>query len=136
MVHRETFSVTMDSVDAVGIVFFGAYWNWYENTFERFVAAASGTSWREVLASGLAMPIVHADIDYLRPLRLSDEVTVEMRLTRLGSRSIHFEARFSDSGGEAVAEARTVNVLTTGGDLRTAAMPDWLEAAVDGGGHA
>lgn len=123
----------MESVDAVGIVFFGAYWNWFESTFERFVSAASGSSWREFLASGLAMPIVHAEIDYLRPLRLSDDVNVEIRLVRLGSRSIHFEARFGDGSGEPVALARTVNVLIASDDLVPVEMPNWLEAAVETG---
>lgn len=137
MIHRETFSVTMESVDAVGIVYFGSYWNWYETTFERFVSAASGSSWREVLAAGLAMPVVHAEIDYLKPLRLSDEVKVELRLVRLGARSIHFEARFDDGSGEPVALAKTVNVLTAGDDFASVEMPGWLLAAAEtSGGQA
>ncbi|MDH3190549.1 MAG: acyl-CoA thioesterase, partial [Acidimicrobiia bacterium] len=103
----------MDSVDAVGIVFFGAFWNWHESTFEGLVSEASGSTWKELLASGLAMPIVHAEIDYVKALRLSDEVTVAMSVTKLGSRSVHFHAWFRNASGGLVAEARTVNVLTS-----------------------
>jgi YbgC/YbaW family acyl-CoA thioester hydrolase len=121
----------MESVDAVGIVFYAAYWLWYEQVFEGFVAAASGSSWREVLDSGLAMPVVHTAIDYLLPLRLSDGVTVELRLVKTGRRSVEFEARFQDHEGDLVAVARAVHLVTTRRDLATAAIPSWLSAAVE-----
>ncbi len=128
--YRRTFPVTMDSVDAVGIVFFGAYWNWYESAFEGFIAEASGMTWSELLESGLAMPTVHAEIDYVQPLRLSDEVTVVMRLVRVGERSAHFQARFLDGEGETVADASTVNVVSSR-ELGSIKMPNWLAAVVE-----
>ena len=131
MTHNHSVSVTMESVDAVGIVFYAAYWAWFEQAFEGFIAAASGSSWREVLESGLAVPVVHAEIDYLRPIRLSDEVTVELRLVRTGRRSIDFDARFLAGDGEPVAVARTVHVVTTRGDLDAAAIPGWLIEAAE-----
>ncbi len=130
MAYRQTFSVAMDSVDAVGIAFHAAYWNWYESTFEGFVRVASGCTWSELLDAGFSMPVVHAEIDYLRPLRLSDELTVEMRLVEIGTRSIHFEARFL-RGDEELAIARTVHVTASKGDLKAARIPVWIEAAVE-----
>ncbi len=132
MSHRQTFPVTMDSVDAVGIVYFGAYWNWFEQVFEGLVRVGSGMSWREVLEAGNALPVVHAEIDYLHPLRLSDTVTVEIGVVRLGRRSVHFEARFWNGEGDVVAVARTVNVATTRGDLAARDLPAWLEITMDG----
>lgn len=120
----------MESVDAVGIVFFGAYWNWYESAFEGFMASASGQSWADLLTSGLAIPVVHAEIDYAKALKLSDEVTVSMRITKIGSRSIHFRAEFQDGSGDTVAEAKTVNVLTSV-DLDQLEMPRWLQATME-----
>lgn len=115
----------MQSVDAVGIAFFGAYWNWLESTFEGLVAHLSGSSWREVLASGLSMPVVHAEIDYEQPLRLSEQVAVEMRVARVGSRSVRFCADFRNDRGDLVAEAATVHVvLGTAGER--VEMPVWL----------
>lgn len=121
----------MDSVDAVGIAFYAAYWIWYERAFEGFVAAASGESWRELVESGLSMPVVHAEIDYRQPLHLSDQVTVELRLAEIGSRSIHFEARFLRDDEE-LAKARTVHVCASRDDLETVSMPSWLAPAVEG----
>lgn len=131
MIHRQAFPITMESVDAVGIAFFGAYWNWYESAFEGFIAAASGSSWRETLASGMAMPVVHAEIDYRQPLRLSGEVTVQVRLTEVGSRSIHFHADFLNDSGKLVAEARTVNVVVGANGMNEVDMPQWLFEAIE-----
>jgi acyl-CoA thioesterase FadM len=78
----------------------------------------------------MAMPVVHAEIDYLRPLLLSDRVTVELRLVDTGRRSIRFEATYRDEGGEPAAIARTVHVITDRG-LPTASIPDWLLRAVE-----
>lgn len=131
MTHRQVFPITMTSVDAVGIVFFGAYWDWFESTFEGFVAAASGISWQQMLASGLAMPVVHAEIDYMHPLRLSEQVTVEMRLTKVGSSSAHFQADFRNGGEDLVAQASTVNVVVRGEDVNEIEMPRWLIEAIE-----
>ena len=130
MSHRQVFPVTMESVDAVGIVFFGAYWNWFESTFEGLIAELSGSSWREVLASGLAMPVVHAEVDYKHPLKLSEEVVVEMRLDKVGSRSVHFHAEFHNASGELVAEARTVNVVVGTDGMSQVDIPLWLVGSV------
>jgi YbgC/YbaW family acyl-CoA thioester hydrolase len=130
--HRQVFPVTMASVDAVGIVFFGAYWSWFESAFEGYITAVSGSSWREVLASGLAMPVVHAEMEYRQPLRLSEDVTVEIRLTKLGSRSIHFHADFRNGSGELVAEAKTVNVVVGTDGMNEVDMPGWLVASAEG----
>lgn len=130
--HEHSVSVTMESVDAVGIVFFPAYWVWFEQAFEGFIAAASGSTWREVVESGLAIPVVHAEMDHLLPLRLSDQATVELRLTRVGRRSVEFEARYLASDGEPVAVARTVHVVTTRHDLDEVEIPAWLRDAAEG----
>lgn len=130
LTHKQTLFVSMESVDAVGIVFYAAYWTWFEQVFEGFVAAASGSTWRDFLQSGMAMPVVHAEIDYMRPLHLSDRVTVELRLVDTGRRSIRFEAIYRDEGGEPAAIARTVHVITDRG-LSTASIPDWVLRAVE-----
>lgn len=131
MQHRRTFSVAMDSVDAVGIAFYAAYWIWYEATFEDLVRVISGSTWSELLDSGFSMPVVHAEIDYLLPLHLSEEVTVEMRLVDIGTRSVHFEARFLREDEE-LAKARTVHVTSTRGALQAEQMPGWLVRALEG----
>jgi YbgC/YbaW family acyl-CoA thioester hydrolase len=130
LTHKHTVSVTMESVDAVGIVFYAAYWTWFEQAFEGFVAAASGRTWRAIVESGLAIPIVHAEIDYLRPLHLSDRATVELRLVEIGRRSLKFEVEFLANDGQPVAVARTVHVITSS-DLADAAIPGWLSDAAE-----
>lgn len=130
MIHRETFSVAMDSVDAVGIAFYAAYWIWFERAFESFVRVASGKTWNEMLDSGFSLPVVHAEIDYLAPLHLSEEVTVEIRLTDIGTRSIHFQARFF-RGEEELAIARTVHVAASRGSLHAKETPGWITGAVE-----
>lgn len=130
MIHRETYSVAMDSVDAVGIAFYAAYWIWFEQAFESFVRVASGKTWNEMLDSGFSMPVVHAEIDYLAPLHLSEEVTVEIRLTDIGTRSIHFQARFL-RGEDDVAIARTVHVAASRGSLNAKETPAWITGAAE-----
>jgi acyl-CoA thioesterase FadM len=79
--------------------------------------------------SGLGIPVVHAEIDHLKPVHLSDRVRIELRPLRAGRRSVEFEAKFFGSDDELVAVARTVQVITTRGDVGEAQMPEWLRDA-------
>lgn len=129
VIHSESFRVAMDSVDAVGIVYFARFWDWYEHCFEGFIAQASGRSWADLLASGSAMPLVRCEIDYLAPLRLSEMVKVDLAVVHTGSRSVQFAARFRRED-VLVAKARAVHVAV-GEGMSATDIPEWLKQAVE-----
>ncbi|MEW6470761.1 MAG: acyl-CoA thioesterase [Actinomycetota bacterium] len=129
MIHRQTFKLGLDGVDAFGIIYFGQYQHWFQQAQEGLLEDA-GHALREILDGGLGFPIVHFEMDFFRPLRLSDTVEAECRLLEAGKRSLRFCVRFFDPTGHLAAEARSVQVAT-GADFSPRPVPDWLRAAVE-----
>lgn len=122
--HVERYRLGMDGVDAFGIVFFAQYWRWHQATIEGLFEAA-GHPLAAMFASGVGLPVVHAEIDYHHPLRLSDWVEATVRVVRCGDRSVEFETEFVQDGGPTVARSRTVQVATST-SMGPAAVPSWL----------
>jgi YbgC/YbaW family acyl-CoA thioester hydrolase len=127
MLYRASFYVGMDAVDALGVVYFARYWDWYEQCFEGLVAQASGSSWRQILGE-MGLPYVHCEIDYRQPVHLSEMVNVEMALAGVGGRSVRFRARFLNEQDAVVAVASSVHVPVRDG-MTSSDIPTWLRAA-------
>lgn len=126
MNHSQSFRLGMDGVDAFGIVYFGRYWDWYEQTFEGLLAAADHPL-TSMLDSGVGLPVVHTEMDYRHALRLGDEVIATLTLQSVGTRSVRFAASFHDHDGNLAAEARVIHAFTAVG-MGPADAPDWLRA--------
>jgi YbgC/YbaW family acyl-CoA thioester hydrolase len=129
VIYREQTHVRMDAVDALGIAYFARYWDWYESCFEAFMGAASGGTWRDIVDSGLGFPFVRCEMDYHEAVHLSDVVTVELALVRVGNRSFEFRGRFSIGEGTIVANATSVHAGIRL-DGSPAELPTWLREAV------
>lgn len=83
------FQVRFNDVDAAGIVYFARVLSVVHEAYEGFLESC-GEPLAQVLSQGRwAAPILHAEADYFRPLRLGDEVAVELvAARRAGSRLI------------------------------------------------
>lgn len=129
MRHEETFRLGMDGVDGFQIVYFARYWDWYEHTFEGFLAAA-GHALQDLLGAGVGVPVVHAEMDYRRPLRLGDLVRVEVVLAEVGHRSCRFLVTYRDEQGDITAEGEVVHTFAAVG-MGPADAPSWLAALLE-----
>src|SRR4051794_27042027 len=87
-IHAEARSVRFQDVDAAGIIFFPKILEYFHDAFMAMLAAA-GLDLKVILADGSwGMPLIHAEADYLRPLRFGDPIVVEIAVVRLGDRSV------------------------------------------------
>ncbi|MFA5394208.1 MAG: acyl-CoA thioesterase [Candidatus Ratteibacteria bacterium] len=86
-------------VDALGIVWYGRYAQYFEEAAAA-LGRKCGLSYRDFYRSKLAAPIVEFHIDYHQPLYLDEEFTVTASLIwNEGSRiNIEFELRKKDKG--------------------------------------
>jgi 1,4-dihydroxy-2-naphthoyl-CoA hydrolase len=105
------FDLGMSSADPAGVLFFPELFRHTHDAYEAFMAA-NGMTLSGILAQGrYAVPIVHAEADYRRPLRHGASVTVSVAVAKLGESSFTIEFQFRDAAGEACATARTVHVV-------------------------
>lgn len=87
--------IAFHETDAAGIVYFANYFRLAEEA-ETHALASLATA--EVFRS-FAYPRVHAEADYHAPLRFFEEVSIQARITRIGSGSLHWEFLISGSAG-------------------------------------
>ena len=79
--------IAFHETDAAGVVYFANFFRLAEEA-ETHALASLGSI---VTRDGYLYPRVHAEADYLAPLRFFDEVAVHCYITRIGSSSAHWK---------------------------------------------
>jgi len=105
-------NIGMAQVDAAGVVFAPRLLELAHFVYEAFLAQ-HGWSVQRILDQGWALPIVHMEADFTRPLRLGDRVQATLNVERLGESSFTLGYRFFKAGAVA-AKAQSVHVATDG----------------------
>jgi len=135
-----TRNVEFSETDMAGIMHF--------SNFFRFMEAAEHAFFRSLGLSvvlsrcglGLHLPRVHAECDYLAPVRFEDEILIHLLVQKKGTRSLTYQFRFYRGTADAprleVARGRLVVVcaeLDPKGGMRAVPLPtlvtDKLEEA-------
>ncbi len=102
--------------------------------FVTYLEFARIRAWQRFLpytgARDVPFVIARIAIDYRRPVRLTDDVRVGLRVGRLGRSSFTYEYRV-EASGELAAEAETVQVLVDHATGRTIPIPEDLRRALE-----
>uniref|UniRef100_A0A832MLN2 Acyl-CoA thioesterase n=1 Tax=Eiseniibacteriota bacterium TaxID=2212470 RepID=A0A832MLN2_UNCEI len=105
--HRYTVRVRYADTDQMGVAYHANYLRWFEVGRAELLRSL-GTSYREVEASGLALPVVEARCRYLRPARYDDLLAIETAVARLGRASVTFAYRIvREPDGDLLAHGTT-----------------------------
>src|SRR5512137_2452818 len=121
--------VEFAETDMAGIMHF--------SNFFRFMETAEGAFFRSLGYSvalsrnglGVGLPRVHAECDYMAPLRFEDEVLVHLLVEKKGQRSLTFQFRFyqmNSPGTPEVAHGRLTVVSAAredDGALKATTLP-------------
>lgn len=118
--------VWFHETDGAGVVYFANELVMCHAAYEASLEAAGlnmGTFFR---AETLAYPIVHTSMDYRRPLRCGDRVTIHLAPTRLDDSSfeIQYQLTLKDT---AVAQAITRHVCIEVASRRRSPLPPEME---------
>ncbi|MGH9136540.1 MAG: acyl-CoA thioesterase [Acidimicrobiales bacterium] len=114
-------------VDQQGVVFNSWYLAYMDEAMTAFIQR-DGTSYQQLLTSGVDFQLVHTELDWQDALRYGDVANVDVALARLGRTS--FTVQFAVRVGERpVATASTVYVVVaTDGSGPCPPPPRFLEA--------
>lgn len=96
--------------DQMGVVYHANYFVWFEVGRVELLRSL-GHSYRELEASGINLPVIHAECDYRRPARYDDELEVRTSGRLISSVRVEFRyvlVRVTD--GEVLATGRTEHV--------------------------
>jgi acyl-CoA thioester hydrolase len=120
-------------VDQQGVVFNGHYLTWFDEASTAFFDYL-GLPFTEFNALGLDVQVVHAELDYLAPVRWRDEVRVVARCETVGTTSfaLRFEARRRGGGDDEVTavRGRNVYVVVSTGDWTKRELPSKMRRAL------
>ncbi len=120
------FSIRLHDTDGAGVLFFAHLLRHAHDAYEAFMEQA-GFSLAELIAgAGPLLPLVHAEADFLAPLRHGEQMCVRLGLSRLGSSSFTLAYEFLGSDGNIRARARTVHVALAAAGGKSVPLPDGL----------
>lgn len=129
VLHRQGTRIRLHDTDAAGRLYFARQFNIAHDAYEAMLDRA-GFGLAALLARGrLALPIVHAAADYKRPLKVGQDVVVEIRLHRLGRSSFTLVYRLG-SDGATVGHVTTVHVAVNPATGRKIMVPPRLRTAL------
>ena len=88
-----------------------------------------GADYSSIVARGVHLPVVEANVRYLRPAVFDDLLLVTTRAEDL--RGARFSFRYAvhrEGDGVLIAEGHTVHAVVDAASLRPIRMPEWLRA--------
>jgi acyl-CoA thioester hydrolase len=127
-VHRFPVRVYYEDTDAAGIVYYANYLKFAERARTEMMRlfGVEHESWRQ--SDGTAFIVRHAEIEYLAPARLDDELTVETRVKELGGASISLGQDIKR--GDALLVRAVIRVACIGRNGRPVRLPTALRSAL------
>jgi 1,4-dihydroxy-2-naphthoyl-CoA hydrolase len=125
------FSIRLHDTDAAGVLFFAHLLRHAHDAYEAFMERAGFGLAGLIAGTGPHLPLVHAEADFLAPLRHGEQVHVRLGLARLGGSSFTLEYEFLGSEGNIRARARTVHVALAPEGGKSVPLPDALRRQLE-----
>ncbi len=76
----------------------------------------------------LAIPLIHAEADYFKPLKLHQKVVLKMEVAEIKTTSFTLITNFSDNSDSEAAKVKTVHVCVNKENFEKTKIPDELRA--------
>ena len=129
--HRR--KVRLQDTDATGVLYFPQQFKMALETFEDFLTHHQ-MPLSSLMDSPYLLPVVHAEADYLAPIRIGDELDIELIIESIGTKSITLFYRFIDiKRSSSVGTAKVVHVTVDQKTRQSVPIPDFLRAVLETG---
>ena len=108
--YEYSMTIRLHHTDAAGILFFANLFVLAHESYESFLEpeVTFNSIFNEL---DLQMPIAHAEADYYKPLRVSDKISIKLRLVSIGNSSFSLAYDFYSEDGECAATVKTSHVV-------------------------
>ena len=117
------FRVRFSEVDQAGVVYFSRIYEYCHAAFEELLRAAGMPLEGMLHTVGWGMPLVHTEADYHRPLRLGEELRVEVEVIQPSARRVLFGFKIVDTQGKVRARARHEHACVGMDDFKPRDVP-------------
>lgn len=122
VLFEKNFLVHFSDCDPQGIVFYSRYFDWAHDVIEEFWGSKPEGWERWFQNAEFAVPLRHAEANYLSPVVAGEELVAHLTVARIGDTSVAFETQFSCDGKPAAA-VKTVHVFVSRRDFKPMSVP-------------
>ncbi|MEZ4312803.1 MAG: thioesterase family protein [Polyangiaceae bacterium] len=123
--------VRFQDVDAAGIVFYPRVLEYMSDVYVAFLHARGLNVPKSIEAGAYLIPLVHAEADYMAPMRFGDPILVEVIGVHLGKTSFQVGYRVRHEDGRVAAVGQTAHVTVGLPEMRPIPIPGELRAALE-----
>lgn len=106
---RHSHTVRLHETDGAGILFYGQIFTLAHNAHEELLIRADLSPQKILTQHPFSIPLVHAEADYLNPIQLSERLSIEVAVEKIGERSFTLKSQITGSG-QPKAVVTTVHV--------------------------
>jgi acyl-CoA thioester hydrolase len=129
-VHVFPVRVYYEDTDAAGIVYYANYLRYAERARTEMMRGIGMGSARMMAADGLAFAVRRCSVEFVKPAKLDDLLSVETRLVEIGGASIIADQRIKRAATELVRMELTLACMSLAG--RPARLPAGLRSRLNG----
>jgi acyl-CoA thioester hydrolase len=126
--HVLPIRVYYEDTDAAGIVYYANYLKFAERARTDLLRDLGISHADMMKRDGLVLVVRRCEIDYRKPARLDDLLTIETEMAKLGGASVELLQRVLRDG-EVLVELKVL-VVCVGKDGKAARIPDYVRAAL------
>ena len=119
--------VIFGDTDQMGVVYYANYLRFFESSRAAYWRSL-GKSYQDLVAWGIALPVIEAHVNYKRPALYEDVLTVHVELSELRGASMRFAYRVTRAG-ELLADGYTRHAVI-GTDGKPKRVPEALLASI------
>ena len=131
--HQTCVRVRYAETDQMGVVYYANYLVWMEVGRVELVRAL-GFQYKDLEQSeGLYLSVVEANCRYLYPARYDQEIVVETRIVKAGSRMVEFGYRISSLEPERLLAEGFTRHIWLNRDWKPTSLPEKFRTALDAG---
>ena len=111
--------------DPAGIIFYASLFKFSHAAYEDFMRSLELN--RDFFFDDeVVLPIVHAQSDYLKPLKVGDDLKIDVWVSKLMKSSFELSYKFHDADLDIAAIAKTVHVCVAKKDFKKTELPSEL----------
>src|SRR5262245_61064546 len=135
--YQLTRRVEFSETDMAGIMHFSNFFRFMEATEHAFFRSLGFSVVLYRSGFGVHLPRVHAECDYLAPVRFEDEIQIRLLVEKKGTRSLTYQFRFTRANGasqQEVARGLLVVVCTEvsgNGTMKAVPLPNAIAEKIE-----
>ena len=129
-VFRYPFKARFQDIDAAGILFFARNFDYFHDAYVAFLDALGLPLDSSLKTADFLLPLVHAEANFVAPMRFGQSAEIELTLSRLGESSYTVCYRIQATDKKQITRGETVHCCVVRNSFESRALPEQLRQAL------